>query len=206
MSIVHAKNFAAPPVDRREILRYAGCRAEMPEISALLDECLREVRSVLRFSVCWAEYPVPAEIRSRDLRKNLAGCDRVVVFAATVGLELDRRIGRYSRVAPSKAVMLQAIGAERIEALCDAFQREIGCLRPRFSPGYGDLPLAAQREIFRALAPERHIGVSLNDSRLMSPSKSVTALIGVGKAVGQCSHSDCSACTLEHCQFRRVHG
>ena len=54
-------------------------------------------------------------------------------------------------------------------------------LRPRFSAGYGDLPLEYQRRIFDLLDPPTHIGLTLNDSYLMSPSKSVTALIGVEK-------------------------
>ena len=85
------------------------------------------------------------------------------------------------------SVCLQAIGAERIEALCNAFSLEMKneyaksgrSLRPRFSAGYGDLPLELQREIFNALGCERRIGLTLNDSLIMSPSKSVTAIIGI---------------------------
>jgi hypothetical protein len=82
--------------------------------------------------------------------------------------------------------MLQALGSERVEALCDEFCRLMAIeskreLRPRFSPGYGDLPLELQRDIFRLLEPSRRIGVVLNDSLLMSPSKSVTAIIGIEK-------------------------
>ena len=204
MSIVQVRHFAAPAVNRREILRYAGCRAETEDVAKLLDDCLAQALPVLTYAVCWAEFAVPEAIASRDLRKNLAGCDRVVAFAATVGIGIDRLIARSGRIAPSKAVLFQAIGAERIEALCDAFQQEIGCLRPRFSPGYGDLPLAAQRRIFRVLSPERHIGVSLNDTLLMAPSKSVTALIGIGSAEGQCRTHNCGSCTLYHCQFRKA--
>ena len=51
--------------------------------------------------------------------------------------------------------------------------------RPRFSAGYGDLPLGVQREIFAALDCPKHIGLTLNDSLLMSPTKSVTAIVGI---------------------------
>ena len=54
---------------------------------------------------------------SRDLQKNLKGCCRIILFGATVGLELDRLIARYGRLSPSKALCFQAIGAERIESL-----------------------------------------------------------------------------------------
>ena len=52
--------------------------------------------------------------------------------------------------------------------------------KPRFSPGYGDLSLEVQKEIFSLLDCPRKIGVSLGDSLLMTPSKSVTAIIGYG--------------------------
>lgn len=198
--MIQVKRYVAPPVNRREILRYAGCRTETADVAALLDACLTEAEPVLTYAVCWGEFALPEAIASRDLRKNLAGCNRVIAFAATVGLGLDRLIARYSRIAPSKAVLLQAIGAERIESLCDMFQQDIGCTRPRFSPGYGDLPIATQREIFRALNCERHIGLFLNDSMLMSPSKSVTALIGLGEPIA-CEREACATCRLHECVY-----
>ena len=83
---------------------------------------------------------------------------------------------------------LQALGSERVEALCDEFEKDIKkelggegvFFRPRFSPGYGDLPLEFQKDIFRLLECPRRIGISLGESLLMTPSKSVTAIIGFG--------------------------
>lgn len=124
---------------------------------------------------------------SRDLQKNLKGCCRIILFGATVGLELDRLIARYGQAFSVQSPVLSAIGAERIESLCNAFNDEIDEIfreqgmytRPRFSPGYGDLPINMQKDIFAALDCPRKIGLSLNESLLMSPSKSVTAIIGV---------------------------
>jgi cobalamin-dependent methionine synthase I len=110
-----------------------------------------------------------------------------VVFAATVGLEPDRLIARYGRLRPTKALLVQAIGAERIEAVCDAFCADIAnqaaerglYATRRFSPGYGDLPLSFQADLFSLLACEKAIGLTLTGSGMMVPTKSVTALIGV---------------------------
>ena len=148
--------------------------------------------------VCDFQY---IQVSSRDLAKNLQACDKVILFAATIGVEIDRLIGKYSRISPAKALMMQAIGAERIESLCDVFCEDMEnaciehdsvlkegvsrqsqgahCLRPRFSPGYGDLPLEVQKDIFKILDCPKQIGLSLNDSLLMSPSKSVTAFVGI---------------------------
>lgn len=197
MMQVLVREFIAPPVNRREILRYAGVRGEAdPTLSALLDACLGEMAAGLCYRVCYAEVPVAAvdaqldlgafRTKSADLAKCLAGCDKAILFVATVGPLPDRMVARYGTVAPTRALLCQAIGAERIEALCDAFsaaaEKEHGAvLRPRFSPGYGDLSLTVQGNIFRVLEPARRIGVSLTDGLLMAPTKSVTAIIGIKK-------------------------
>lgn len=190
------RSYEAPPVDTRAILRYAGAKASTPALEALLAEAFAEAERGLSFSVCFCELPVSvtgdavtvgtSRVTSHRLATALRGCERAVMFGATLGLSLDRLIARYGKTAPARALMLQAIGTERIEALCDRFCDDLAteaaarglATRPRFSPGYGDLPLNFQREIFRVLDPKR-IGLSLNQSLLMSPSKSVTALVGL---------------------------
>ncbi len=123
-------------------------------------------------------------VRSRDLAAHLAGCERVILFAATLGAPFDRELQKQSKLSPHRAYALQQQGTREIEAFCDALCRELGVeqgvkLRTRFSPGYGDLSLAVQRDVFRVLEPARRIGLCLNDSMVMSPSKSVTAFVGV---------------------------
>lgn len=190
------KKYDAPPVNEREILRYAGCRSTDDATIGLLRDALSEAAPQLSFQVCYAKFPLKTAggvcdfgsfcIKSSSLSKNLAGCESAVVFVATVGIRLDRLISKYSRLSPARAVMLQAIGAERIEALCDVFCNELRDelsvdICPRFSPGYGDVSLDAQRDIFSALDISKNLSVYLNDSSLMSPSKSVTAFVGIKK-------------------------
>ena len=123
------------------------------------------------------------KVVSQSLSKNLLGCKRAIIFAATAGFEIDRLITRHSRLSPARALMLSALGSERAEALCDAFSHDMkntyGTTRPRFSAGYGDLPLSLQKDIFKLLNPSAKIGLSLSESLLMSPTKSVTAFIGI---------------------------
>lgn len=190
---VFCKNYASPDFDRREILRYASCRTADAAVLSLMEECIAECAPALSYRVCFSYFPVRngsvdmgfAKLESAALAKNLIGCGTACVFAATVGMNADRLISRYSRLSPAKALMFDAIGTERIESLCDAFcedvRGEYGRIRPRFSPGYGDLPIDAQRDIFAALTPEKRIGLTLNGSLLMSPSKSVTAVVGIYK-------------------------
>ena len=204
-------------------------------LEALLEDVLQECRGIFRYDVCWIRFPLtwngsdpvlPFPARSRSLSKCLSGSREAVMMAATVGLELDRRIARSERFSPSKALLMQALGAERVEALCDTFCSDFRAqvcsegktITRRFSPGYGDLPLETQTDFFRLLDCSRQIGVSLNTSLLMSPSKSVTAIFGIrpmpesgmkqaGPAVSgsgaEADHRSCEGCTLEDCAYSR---
>ncbi len=123
-------------------------------------------------------------VRSRDLAAHLAGCKRAVLFAATAGAMIDREIQKQTRLSPSRAYEAQLEGTRVIERFCDALcegfaKEQKSTLRTRFSPGYGDLSLEVQREVFRVLEPSKHIGLCLGDSCVMTPSKSVTAFVGV---------------------------
>lgn len=194
MSAVLVKRMEAPPFREREALRYAGCAEAREEILEELGEALAEVRDRLDYRVCYCELPLTVRddrcemgelaVASAHLAKALSGCERVLLFGATIGVEIDRLIAKYGRLAPAKGLLLQAVGAERIEALCDAFCKEYEkendvSLGARFSAGYGDCPLETQRDIVRVLDCQKRIGLFLNESLLLSPSKSVTAFVGI---------------------------
>ncbi len=195
-SVILSKTYDAPPFCQNEILRYAGCKNADDKTSDLLNLCIKESQGTFIYKVCYRELPLTVagdicdfgifNLCSKDLALNLNGCKSVILFAATVGVEIDRLVTKYSRISPAKALMFQAIGAERIEALCDMFCNDIMktmdiAIKPRFSAGYGDLPLDSQKDIFAVLDCERRIGLTLGGSLLMSPSKSVTAFIGLSQ-------------------------
>ncbi len=199
---IYTKNYTAPIIDEKEILRYAGIaknETAPSDLCELLSECLSEALPILSYRVCYATFPITRErnildlgftkTNSKALAKNLAQCDEIILFSATVGVSLDRLIAKYGKLSPTKALIFQAIGAERVEKLCEAFLSDVETeykaknktLRPRFSPGFADFPLSYQSDIFATLNPHKHIGVTLNDSLLMSPTKSVTAIVGIEK-------------------------
>ncbi len=217
-SVILTKTFPAPPIDRSEILRYAGVEFTTPEIEKLIDECLLLISDKLTYKVCYGNFPLSfsegeinlsfTKIKSEKLKTNLKGCKRFILFAATIGLEIDRLISLYGKISPAKGHMLQAIGAERIEGLCNSFNQyiteEYGYTKPRFSPGYGDLPLELQKDFFRVLEPSRRIGLTLNESMLMTPSKSVTAIIGISETECENKKQNCNDCTKTGCSYRRT--
>ena len=199
MSGVEIKHYGSVPPNLREIYRYAGGRAGDEALEESVKESLSELDGRLSFSVCYREFDLKkegdlldlgfAKTDSKHLSDLLCDCDRILLFAATIGSMPDRLLLKYGRISPVKALTIDAVGSERVESLCELFvkerakdyQKEGFFLTPRFSPGYGDLPLALQKEIFLALTPEKHLGLTLGESLLMWPCKSVTALAGIGK-------------------------
>lgn len=127
----------------------------------------------------------PISIVSKDLSFNLQGCFQVSVLAATIGSRIDSLIQKYSKLDVVYASVLQATGAMFIESFVDSINDEIRLeaekegarVQPRFSPGYGDVSLEVQKQIFATLRPEK-IGLTLMNSLIMAPEKSVTAFIG----------------------------
>ena len=191
MLTIYQRFYELPSPDKREILRYSGVRGMAAEVEALLEECITETASLFHPRVCWCALPlseaknikeIGSIFSSKALSKHLEDCEQIVIFAATVGIEIDRAIARYNTISPAKALLASAIGSERIEALCDVFENDLRNdstkIKPRFSPGYSDLPIECQKDIFSLLDCPRRIGLTLTESMLMSPSKSVSAITG----------------------------
>lgn len=192
MNIVYTESFSLPEININEVIRYTTSKSFSDETKSILNECISELGNNYSPKICHVECSVTIfdncidlgfiKTQSEDLRKNLLGCSNAVVFVATIGIGIDRLIKKYSSISPVKALMFQAIGTERIECLCDIFTNKIkehNITVNRFSPGYGDLPLTMQKDIISALNCTKNIGVTLTDSLLMSPTKSVTAIIGI---------------------------
>lgn len=207
----------------RELLRYLGYRGqELPEnIEELIGLCKRDLEQAAAPKAIWREYPVSIEnheldmtilrTRSSSLERNLKDCEQVIFFAATLGSQVDVLLHRYTRLQMSRAVVLQAAAAAMLETYCDEknawlkaeYLKKGRYLRPRFSPGYGDFPLECQRPIAAALELNKRVGITLTDSLLMAPSKSVTAVIGVSRLPRDCSVQGCEACGKKDCLYRR---
>lgn len=219
MGVSLIKSFDAPSVDYKEILRYAGQKESTDEYNEIIVECLEEITKKLTFNVCYRPINISVvgaevmvenkKITSSNLAKNLEGCKEGFIFVSTIGLEIDRAIEKYKKISPLKALIMHAIGVERIESLADAFCNYLSSIindnqkiKPRFSPGYGDFSLEDQGIFFELLDAGKLLGVSLNDSYLMSPSKSVSAIVGITK--GELfKKEDCAQCEQKDCAYRR---
>ena len=211
-------------VNRREIFRYLGYKRDEADdrTRALAESCLNELEQAADPRTMVLEYPLTLgenhqidascfQTRSRNLWKNLKDCEKIAVFAATLGAGADQLIQKYSRLQMSRAVVLQAAATAMLEDYCDSicqglkeeYEKKGLYLRPRFSPGYGAFPLEVQKNLLDGLEAGKRIGIKLTDSLLMTPSKSVTAVMGISKKPYRCQVRGCEVCQKTDCMYRR---
>lgn len=151
------------------------------------------------------------EVASKNLARNLRGCSQAVLLSATLGIEVDMLMKRYSLTQMSRTVVLQACAAAVLEEYLDDWQRDLAqemkardyYLRPRFSPGYGDFSILYQGDILRMLDSAKRIGLTMTDSSMLTPTKSVTAVIGLSEENVPCHIKGCEVCEKVDCIYRR---
>jgi len=196
--IADRTSLVIPEKEAARYLGYAGHEVSEADME-MIREGIAEVRKVMAGKACYCRYPIEicgneitlpyGTVKSEHLAKWIEGCSEAYFFAATIGSGFDRLIRRTSLTSMAKGAVLQACGAAAVEAVCDEVNRVINAeaaeegytAKRRYSPGYGDFALENQKGFFAVLTPAKYIGLTLMDTLIMSPEKSVTALIGVGK-------------------------
>lgn len=192
-----------------------GANEPDPISVALVAECEELLLSVAEPRVVYREFnieEIELLVEGEDLLRHLEGCDKCVLMALTLGPAVDKLIRRFEITDMAKAVALDACASSLVEDLCDdlsgRLEAEYGgyalATTSRFSPGYGDLPLSFQKVFQTLLDMHRAIGLSHSKEYLLTPRKSVTAVIGVyeqsrppkkGRACEICKN-------FEKCAFR----
>ncbi len=121
-------------------------------------------------------------IESRNLYKNLSGCDEAFVMALTAGIAVDRELAKLKITSQAEYFITDAIASAAIDSFCDyasgIIKNGLDCA-VRFSPGYGDLSLEFQKPLLERLNAQSLLGISLGSSYLMTPMKSITAIMGI---------------------------
>ena len=122
------------------------------------------------------------EFESTILAKNLGDCREIFVFASTLGVGVDRLLNRLSALSAAEFFITDALASSLAEALMNEAEKRVkGDLlcKPRFSPGFGDFGLEHQPAILDLVNAGRLLGITTNKAYLMSPMKSVTAIMGI---------------------------
>ncbi|MDP4132444.1 MAG: vitamin B12 dependent-methionine synthase activation domain-containing protein [Bacillota bacterium] len=188
-------------LSKSEVLNYLGYKKQSMtgDLDLLIDESMSECLAVAtpRYTKGFFDITVDNDtvilkntnviFKSSDIAFHLNGAAKCVLFAATLGSETEHMLIKYEKTNMTKAVIFDAACNALIESASDSFEEEIAAelaksslyINYRFSPGYGNFSIGNERNIIDLLSAEIRIGLTLNDSSLLIPQKSITAVIGV---------------------------
>lgn len=207
----------------REVLHFLGWRGtpvDAPLLAQIRDLCDLAVREV-RPRMAERRFPLEPDgslagtsmtPKGNDVRAMLAPCREAVLLASTLGAESERLLLRMQAKDAEQALLLDAVLSAAIEAVLDAREEALRgelaaqgrYLTDRFSPGYGDMPLAQMREICEVLGAQRAIGLTVSAGGVMIPRKSVTAILGISDVPVARRPAGCEGCAArETCALRR---
>ena len=211
-----------------EVLRYLGYSGqEIPsEINETINHYMSHITSLCRpkytyivsDTTVYKDYIIlegtSLKLFGNDILRHLQGAKKCVTLACTLGAEFDRELMKLQAKSMTDAVIFDAIGTAYIEGLADECEEKI--LAPflaggffsnfRFSAGYGDLSITLQKDIITCLDAPKKIGLTVTDSGILLPQKSITAFIGVFDSPQQKPKSKCENCSKKDTCFMRKDG
>lgn len=187
-----------PDPDLSDVLRYMGVRqTAVSDVLSLAESGIAGIQKAAVCRGCYMRLPLKVTdcgiiisdetVLSRSLARHLAGCNEAFLFAATIGIGVDRHIRASASISSAAALAADAAGSASVEWVCDNLNEYLSDIIvsegkhtcSRFSPGYGDFPLEFQRSLTAMLDTPKNIGVILTNGLMMCPTKSVTAIIGI---------------------------
>lgn len=217
-------NLTPPNAD--EVLRYMGTPPEAADkaLRTLVADCSAQLLKVVQprwtykvFDLSFAEGGVRLDddllLPGQALREHLSGCSQVCVLCATLGSRVDMLIRRAECTDMTQALALDCCASALAEQLCDQIECRLQAQFPdchfpyRFSPGYGDLPLDVNTPLLALLDAPRTIGLCATASHLLTPRKSVTAILGLSDHPIEPQKRSCTGCPAHNsCQYRKSGG
>lgn len=215
-------------VDKSEVLRYLGHNGQEinNDLNLKINQCIKETKNEIDTKYVYQIYSIKNDLnlntvqfentnlilKSKDISELLRDCDKCVLMCATLGFNIEKNIRRYSYNNLTKGIIIDACATTSIEEVCDLVQdsildevsKEGKSLTMRYSPGYGDLDISANRDILNVLDAHRKIGVTVTNTGIMIPRKSVVALIGITNEKIKKVKRTCENCSNRfNCEYRR---
>ena len=180
------------------------------EINQLLDECIEEVKKRSTFKAISATFTykdneiveLQLPLDSIDTKIYFEGCDHIMVTAYTLGIEIERYLRLLSKTDMTKGLIMDSVASAYLEFKADEYDQNIHEPRTyRFAPGYGDLSIEINKVLYHALDLSKYLGITLTDTGLFLPQKTMLCLIGIGK---ENLKKSCGSCIkIKDCFLRK---
>ena len=213
-------NIGLEKINRDELYRYVGTPDDI--VRGIIDESEKELINLVKPGYVWNLFDIKAteagvEVIGTDIvlsgmsiRKHLAGCEKLVLLAATMSTEADKLIRKYQINDMTKAVIVDAMASVAIEQVCNMAEEEIKLYLPdmyftyRFGIGYGDLPLDLEKDILNTLQAQKNIGLCVTEANILTPLKSVVCVIGISDKPMEKGQKGCVTCNMKDvCKYRK---
>ena len=217
------ETFDVSSLNRDEVLRYLGYAGQQltDDLDARIDDVIARCLEAIRPVAIWRTFDVAAagerpdgvfavtldgaalQLTGESMREHLSDAVAVGVMAVTVGLGVDRELRRLATVSPADQVIFDSAATTAVERVADACEASVVAAAAerglytgfRFSPGYGDLPLQTQPVLLDTVDARRRLGITMSPTTyLMTPTKSVTAIVGMYEKPQATSHGSCRDC------------
>ncbi|GMR11060.1 MAG: hypothetical protein BMS9Abin28_1884 [Anaerolineae bacterium] len=153
------------------------------------------------------------KLQSSLLAQHLSPAEEIVFVVCTIGADIDSWTSEAFKTDPLFAVSLDGLGNAAVEDLakqaCRHFEKAAREKRMEvsipLSPGMQGWPVDDGQDQIFGLLPAQKIGVKLNRSRMMSPSKSLSMAIGIGKHLAG-GGRQCDFCMLNKtCRYKDLY-
>ncbi len=217
-------------IDKKEVLRYLQYKNQnlSNNINEEIDNCINRTKEIINPRYVFRTYFIEKQdinnkkivylkdsnikFESEDIYKLFDKCDECILISATLGLEIEKEIRKLTYTNLSKGLIIDACATTAIEEVCDILQdnierellKENKHITMRYSPGYGDLSIEKNVDIINILNSQKEIGLTVTDSGIMIPRKSVVALIGVSKKGIKREKKSCDNCSNKHnCKYKK---
>jgi hypothetical protein len=211
-------------INQKEALRYMGYHSDNVDdtLQGIVDECEKALLCSVKPKYTYKIFDITEEtngikingtnviLEGNAIKKHLADCYGIILLVATLSAEADKIIRRYEISDMTKSLAADALASAAIEQVCNIAEEEIKekikskYMTWRFSPGYGDLPITLQPQLLALADAQRQVGLTVTQSNIMIPRKSVTAVIGLSNNPIPKRRQGCAICNLNQtCQFRK---
>lgn len=216
-------NSVLKQIDPVETKRYAGLGKVDFNEAIIQKACLeaqllaepKGIWQIYNYNACSYKVESTPEflINGEKIRKHLAPAEKVIVLAVTIGEAIEKQITDYFKQGEySYSLLLDAAATTAVEQAADDVEKAIKQYITaqgyqmiwRFSPGYGDWDIRFQPKMLH-LSDAKEIGITLTESMMLIPRKSITAIIGLVPNSNEKSEikQSCSACSKQDCLARR---
>lgn len=202
-------------INKAEAVRYlGGSKVRMNEaMENLLALCEAEVIAAAEPKYLYKKIPLKDSslLIGHSVKTHLKNCDNAFLICVTIGAKIDKLIRSAEVTDMAKAVVLDALSSCAVEQICEKLDAYLSDECPdkhltyRFSPGYGDYPIELQKKYLDILDAPKKIGLCTNENSLLTPSKSVTAIIGISDTEIEKHRRGCASCNLKTtCKYRKT--